>query len=248
MQSDGNAIIYPSSTPGANAIWSTGTAGQGTAPYELVMQSDGNLVIYQSNLKPTWATGTNGQGTPPYTATLGDTGILTVAGSNGPIWNSQSGSITPPLIPTTSTTTPTIVTTPTGVLSGLQSNSTTNNTLYSTQTLSVPSGFEFSWGANGQVSVKLTANNVTWWSTTPCSGANCIPPYQMVLQPSGSLVIFNGNNQQIWTSGPVSPTSKGGPYTAHFVFNTTASNFGALCVFDSTATAVWCTKLPSLLG
>jgi hypothetical protein len=57
MQNDGNLILYNSSN---SSVWTSGTAGQGTAPYTLTMQTDGNLVILDSTNTVKWATGTSG--------------------------------------------------------------------------------------------------------------------------------------------------------------------------------------------
>lgn len=58
MQDDANFVIYSKNkTP----IWSTGTFGQGTPPYQLILQDDCNLVLYQINNQPLWASGTNGK-------------------------------------------------------------------------------------------------------------------------------------------------------------------------------------------
>ncbi len=61
VQGDGNLVGYTSSDfcP-SNAFWSSHTQGKGLAPFQLKMQHDGNLVLYDANDKPTWSTGTHG--------------------------------------------------------------------------------------------------------------------------------------------------------------------------------------------
>ena len=39
-------------------VWASNTDRKGVSPYNLVMQNDGNLVIYDRNGTPTWATNT----------------------------------------------------------------------------------------------------------------------------------------------------------------------------------------------
>ena len=58
MQSDGNLVIYDSSTP-MQAVWNTGTNGKGVAPYTLIIQDDRNIVVYDSKMTPLWSSTTN---------------------------------------------------------------------------------------------------------------------------------------------------------------------------------------------
>jgi hypothetical protein len=74
MRGDGNLVVVK--TADRQPIWSSGTAGQGTAPYRLVMQSDGNLCIYGTN-GFVWGTGLHG-GTAPFKLVMQDDGNLVV--------------------------------------------------------------------------------------------------------------------------------------------------------------------------
>ena len=82
MQADGNFVVYNQN----NAVWASNTNGQGSAPFNLIMQSDGNLVVYantqncQANTActPTWASNTAGNGTGPYNLVMQDDGNLVI--------------------------------------------------------------------------------------------------------------------------------------------------------------------------
>lgn len=39
-----------------NKIWSTKTEGKGKAPYQLGIQNDGEIVLYDGDMKPIWQT------------------------------------------------------------------------------------------------------------------------------------------------------------------------------------------------
>ncbi|WP_437288234.1 hypothetical protein [Sorangium sp. So ce406] len=55
MQDDGNLVLYR--VP-AQALWSTGTAGQ--AIKHAILQADGNLVLYDYAGQPKWSSNTQG--------------------------------------------------------------------------------------------------------------------------------------------------------------------------------------------
>ena len=67
--------------------------------YELVMQGDGNLVLYnRSSMSAPWFSNTAGLGTPPYILAMQEDGNLVIydATSRG-IWSSNThGAGTPP--------------------------------------------------------------------------------------------------------------------------------------------------------
>jgi hypothetical protein len=49
MQNDGNFVLYVGNHwVHTNAVWSSNTYGKGKGPYQLIMQGDGNLVIYDT--------------------------------------------------------------------------------------------------------------------------------------------------------------------------------------------------------
>ena len=60
MQVDGNLVLYkcfnsncPDSS-GKRDIWASNSYGKGNPPYNLVIQRDNNLVIYDANKEPIW--------------------------------------------------------------------------------------------------------------------------------------------------------------------------------------------------
>lgn len=53
MQTDGNVVLYK----GSKHLWASNTNGDGKGPYELVMQSDDHLVVYDVNSKVIWYSG-----------------------------------------------------------------------------------------------------------------------------------------------------------------------------------------------
>ena len=75
--------------PDGTQIWNNGsTPGTPGAPYQLVMQGDGNLVIYNKNGASTWASDTNNKGRSPYTLYLDDNGKLSIIDATGlSIWS-----------------------------------------------------------------------------------------------------------------------------------------------------------------
>jgi hypothetical protein len=88
MRDDGNLVIV--STWNRQAIWSSGTAGQRTAPYKLAMQSDANLVIYGNN-NFVWNSGQVRTAGAPFRLVMQDDGNLCIYDSaNRFIWNSGS--------------------------------------------------------------------------------------------------------------------------------------------------------------
>jgi hypothetical protein len=85
LQLDGNLVL---SRTGAEARWSTSTAGTGAA--RLTMQSDGNLVLYTPDSRPVWSTGTWGH--PGSWAILQPDGNLVVYAAGAPtaLWASDT--------------------------------------------------------------------------------------------------------------------------------------------------------------
>ena len=53
MQTDGNVVLYK----GSEHLWASNTNGEGKGPYELVMQSDDHLVVYDADSKVIWYSG-----------------------------------------------------------------------------------------------------------------------------------------------------------------------------------------------
>jgi len=90
VQNDGNVVL--SDIAGGKSIWSTNTAGKGTAPYRLTMQGDGNLVLVDSSSATIWSSGTTGLGFGPYRLKLRDLQQLTVVDRDStPLWSAAKG-------------------------------------------------------------------------------------------------------------------------------------------------------------
>jgi CHAP domain len=103
LQNEGNAVIYPSG--GGTALWSS-SFGTGYTPicagtklvggqtvfspsgaYELAMQGDGNLVLYQvSGMKPVWNTGTGGNAGAWMVIQSTDGHFVVYSASNVALW------------------------------------------------------------------------------------------------------------------------------------------------------------------
>lgn len=87
MQSDGNFVLYHSST----RIWSSGTNGK--TVYQCVMQLDGNLVLYTTRYQlpqnAVWASGSTGSlftFQPYYLTVQNDGNVVIKDANNNVIW------------------------------------------------------------------------------------------------------------------------------------------------------------------
>ena len=90
LQSDGNLI--EAQVAGNSLIWASETSGKGTPPYNLTMQSDGNLVLYDSKNSPLWNSKTSKIGTGPFNLTLQNDKNIVITDSTGkPTWSVQTG-------------------------------------------------------------------------------------------------------------------------------------------------------------
>jgi|NOAtaT_6_FD_contig_111_537912_length_1593_multi_5_in_0_out_0_2 hypothetical protein len=99
VQTDGNFVLYTSNSfESKHAIWSSNTYGKGTAPYQLRMQDDGNLVLYDAYQKPIWASDTWNKGSKPHHLVQQDDGNLVLYDANRtPTWSSNTyGKTAPP--------------------------------------------------------------------------------------------------------------------------------------------------------
>ena len=89
VQTDGNLVIYKH--PEGKAVWSSKTYGKGAAPYNLSMQNDGNLVLYDGRRFVIWASNTMGKGEMPYRLIMQDNGNLVMKdGKNLMFWASST--------------------------------------------------------------------------------------------------------------------------------------------------------------
>ena len=101
LQNDGNAVVYTSAD---KAVWSAGRsnanrlctsgllhAGQAlyspSERYELTMQTDGNLVVYD-NGKAIWASNTSGTGSANYMVMQNDGNVVVYTSAGKAVWAS----------------------------------------------------------------------------------------------------------------------------------------------------------------
>jgi len=92
VQGDGNVVL--SDIASGHVYWTTNTAGKGSAPYRLTMQSDGNLVLVDSTSATLWSSGTAGLGYGPYKLRIRDTAQLAVVDRDStPLWSFDKGLI-----------------------------------------------------------------------------------------------------------------------------------------------------------
>lgn len=172
MQADGNFVVYQ----GANATWSTQTAGK--TGVRAVMQSDGNFVLYQGT-SPLWHTHTNGQANA--VLKLQDSGVLAVLLNGAVLWSSQSSTSTP-----TPTPTPTPTSTATQVRGG--------TTLTANTTVTSPNGLHrLVMQADGNL--VLYSSGAAAWAT----GTNGRANVKAVMQTDGNFVLYQGTTA-VWNT------------------------------------------------
>ena len=87
LQEDGNLVLAAR----GDAVWATGTDGQGVVRAEV--QTDGNFVLY-SNQKPVWHTDTKGK--KNVKLVLQDDRNLVLYAADGPAWSSRTDTDAPP--------------------------------------------------------------------------------------------------------------------------------------------------------
>ncbi len=88
MQEDGN-LVLTRLLGLRRAMWSSGTYNRKgfRAPYQLCVQPDGNMVIYDGAKKALWASNTANRGTPPHRAAMQNDGNFVLYDSkNSAIW------------------------------------------------------------------------------------------------------------------------------------------------------------------
>ena len=75
------------------AIWSSSTRGNttlpGVSPYQLSMQPNGNLVLFDKNNKTLWESKTPNKGTAPYKVTMQDDSNLVIYGKDKATWSTN---------------------------------------------------------------------------------------------------------------------------------------------------------------
>lgn len=88
---NGNLLIYKSDNfITENIIWNSQLQNSGVQPYEMLMQEDGNLVIYDFYKKAIWASNTNGSGIKPFKLIIQNNGYLEIHDiTNKIIWETR---------------------------------------------------------------------------------------------------------------------------------------------------------------
>lgn len=91
QQGDGNLVVYTCDNfVPRNAIWAAGCHGKGRRPYNLSVQNDGNLVVYDGTGTAIWAGNTWGVGRPPFMAVLENDGAFVLFDKNHTkMWSSK---------------------------------------------------------------------------------------------------------------------------------------------------------------
>ena len=87
MQQDGNFVVYKDQ----GAIWASNTAGVGTGPYILRMQSDNNLVVYDTNDQARWSSNTrtdHASANNGFVQMQDDGNLVVYRGDGIPLWKS----------------------------------------------------------------------------------------------------------------------------------------------------------------
>jgi hypothetical protein len=171
MQTDGNLVIYNAND---TAIWSTRTAGQGTASSFARVQDDGNFVVYNGSGNGLWSTGTRAT-----TLAAGSAGNYLDTGQA--LWSGNE------LFHTVFQTDGNLV-----LYKGLS----TGNPLWSSNTDGKAAGGRVKMQTDGNL-VIYNANGTAIWSTHT---ADAGPNSRLVMQTDGNLVIYNGHNNAVWAT------------------------------------------------
>ena len=166
-------LNFPASAGAGNLINCNG--------YELIMQGDGNLVLYNSSGADLWATGTNGQGTVQ--ALMQTDGYFVLYNAIQPTY--EPGNKTDSLWASGASGN-------SGAYLGLSSNGTL--AVYNASGTAINTLYNGS--ANGTSSQTVTINAGMQLLTTSCQiFNNC---YQLILQNDGNLVLYNSAGTAVW--------------------------------------------------
>jgi microsomal dipeptidase-like Zn-dependent dipeptidase len=226
MQADGNFVVYNQNNP----VWASNTNGQGSAPFNLIIQSDGNLVVNantpncQANTActPTWASNTAGHGTGPYNLVMQDDGNLVIYDStNTATWATGTNQFTNVITSQSATLMMgQALTSPSGVFRAVMQ--TDGNfvvyqgprVLWATGTTGVASNVSSQGGAPYEMIVtpdgdlERLAYLQTCPANTPClanwfsyTKGKGTPPYMLTMQDDGNLVLYDSTNKPIWVTG-----------------------------------------------
>ena len=221
-----NGQLYLVSADGKQ-LWTSGIAGN-APPYRVIMKNDGNLVVKDNSDRTIWQvkndTGwksVNAAGTPPYTLKIKDDGRLYIYDANFKVmWH-------------------TIV---------IGCNSECHNGVDCPQILATSytcgHRMEF-FPESGVINIVSTRGDVvwtntkeikTWGSASPpvLNTRDREPPYRLVLQDAGNLIICDKNNQPAWANTGVAGNDK--PYRLIM------QDDGNLVIYDKNNKPIWATS------
>ena len=197
FQTDGNLVEY---SPAGQPLWASGTTNEGAV--EAVFQTDGNLVVYgtpnpDGSERPLWASGTGGN--PGATLHVQDDGNIVIYQGSTPLWETNTLTGSPVLLPGQSITSPNgqfVLTFQTD--GNLVEYDAANQTLWASNT-----------GGEGAVEAILQTdgNLVVYGTPNPdgserplwASGTGGNPGATLQLQDDGNVVIYQGNTP-LWAT------------------------------------------------
>jgi len=226
IQDDGNIVLYTSSNA---PVWSIrngtysfpsdlymnsslGVGQQLLSPahhFRLILQTDGNLVLYDQNNNAKWSSGTTGQ-SAAYLTVQGNSNVALINTSGNIIWSAGSQGM---------------------------------------------GGNHISLQDDGNL-VEYSGSNVASWSTAGglasfpsnlgagqylYAGQQLLSPghqYRLILQTDGNLVMYNQNNQSVWSSGT------NGRAAADLVLQGDSN----LVLYDTSGNAIWSSSTTGMGG
>lgn len=238
FQSNGAVVEYSDFKP----VWSNNVNNSGAQI--VVLQSDGNLVEYDGSGHALWSTGTNG--TTNHLSMQTDGNVVMYSGGGTPLWSTGTSSV-PNHLNKADSSIP-----PNGIIYPGQFMQTANRAY--TLVLQAGDGNLVEYDASGHpvwasgtnnpnvVGVMQSDGNFViygpggkaLWTTNTGGGGN-----SLTLQPSGVLMITNGNNAVSWNNHAV---LQAGQYiqTADRAYTLVLQAAdGNLVEYDSSGKAVW---------
>jgi lambda family phage minor tail protein L len=168
-------FLYPGEKLVSSNLW-----------YQLLMQRDGNLVVYNKSNTSVWSTQTGGQASYAFFQPDGNF-VLYRYSDGAAIWSSQTG------LGATSTAPASNLATGTGVL---YAGSTASSRLSAGQDLFTTNGwYKLSMGGDGNLSIINKGNKIVWQTNTIGSGATYAQ-----FQTDGNFVLYDNSGGVKWQS------------------------------------------------
>jgi hypothetical protein len=175
LQNDGNLVLYGPYGQ-SQALWASGTEGN-TNVFDVLMQVDGNLVVYNVDNNAIWASVTEGN-EEAYLVVHNDGNVVIYDSSNQTIW--QTFTVVPPV--------PQNVSQPDRLFSG--------QGLVPGNSINSAGGYKLILQTDGNFVLYGPANQVIWSSNT----YNNYNIWDAILQADGNLVIRDGFGRSLWAS------------------------------------------------